>query len=126
MKGPAKTLVWGEADFTTDDMGCEITSIGIYNASTEVEKTEDGLYSAKDLPPAEPSTCPIRSSSSLIGNGVFYAHASLNNVYRVRIFQDEDSSLCKGLLFEYDDGSQQAVGQCKFGLLQEKEIAFPS
>jgi len=126
MKGPAKTLVWGEIDLTfVDWLGDVIPSIGIANASIEFEKTENGRP-AKDLPPAEPSTCPLREGSMDGNFDVSYARASLDNVYRVRIFQDKYSSQCRGLLFEYDDGSQQAVGLCRFKVFEEKVIAFPS
>ncbi|UKZ73888.1 hypothetical protein TrVFT333_001542 [Trichoderma virens FT-333] len=45
----------------------------------------------------------------------FFSSASLEGVSSVRVFSDKRRSLCKGILFEYENGSKRAVGQCRLG-----------
>lgn len=41
-----------------------------------------------------------------------HSHAPLENIRRVRVFYSSTQS-CKGILVDYDDGGQRALGQCQ-------------
>ncbi|KAK0111437.1 hypothetical protein ONS95_001797 [Cadophora gregata] len=45
----------------------------------------------------------------------FYASASLKNVACIWVFRDTQADFCRGLIIEYLDGSQQALGCCRLG-----------
>ncbi|PKK41124.1 hypothetical protein CI102_14443 [Trichoderma harzianum] len=45
----------------------------------------------------------------------FFSFASLEGVLDVHVFSDELRNLCKGILFEYENGSKRTVGQCRLG-----------
>ncbi|OIW25949.1 hypothetical protein CONLIGDRAFT_513196 [Coniochaeta ligniaria NRRL 30616] len=41
------------------------------------------------------------------------SYANLENVSRVHVSQEPERGYCRGLLFEYENGAQRAVGQCR-------------
>jgi hypothetical protein len=43
----------------------------------------------------------------------------------VQIFYDEDNAYCRGILFEYENGGQQALGQCRLGVDSHKTCVKP-
>lgn len=45
----------------------------------------------------------------------FFSFASLEGVLNVHVFSDKLRKLCKGILFEYENGSKRTVGQCRLG-----------
>ncbi|KAL7916015.1 hypothetical protein GGI35DRAFT_431322 [Trichoderma velutinum] len=45
----------------------------------------------------------------------FFSSASLEGVLHVHVFNDKLRNLCKGILFEYENGSKRTVGQCRLG-----------
>ncbi|KAL7938023.1 hypothetical protein V8C35DRAFT_290610 [Trichoderma chlorosporum] len=45
----------------------------------------------------------------------FFSSASLEGVLHAHVFSDTLRNVCKGILFEYDNGSKRAVGQCRLG-----------
>ncbi|OPB38363.1 hypothetical protein A0O28_0014680 [Trichoderma guizhouense] len=45
----------------------------------------------------------------------FFSFASLEGVSDVHVFSDKLRNLCKGILFEYENGSKRTVGQCRLG-----------
>lgn len=91
-----------------------VSTIGVYCA-----KSKDG-HTTKDFPRLEPLRCPLREDD------VYHSCASLNNVKYARVFYDGEACHCKGILFQYDDGSQQAVGQCRLNVSWEKKVVSPS
>jgi hypothetical protein len=94
--------------------GSPISAIGVYDA-----KPRD-LPTANDFPRLESLKCPIREDY------VYHSRASLNNVKYARIFYGEEAYYCKGILLQYDDGSQQTVGQCRLNVSLEKINFSPS
>lgn len=46
---------------------------------------------------------------------VYFSSAPLDNVTRAEVFQAPGSRFCNGIIFGYRDGTQRAVGQCRFG-----------
>ena len=42
-----------------------------------------------------------------------HSHAPLEHVRRIRVFYHDDGVHCRGMVFEYDNGGQRAVGQCR-------------
>ncbi|KAK3943303.1 hypothetical protein QBC46DRAFT_44724 [Diplogelasinospora grovesii] len=59
----------------------------------------------------------LPQSPQLVGWSLSWA--SLDSVRQVKVFFDEDlgsSGACRGLLFEYENGGQRAVGQCRIGV----------
>lgn len=54
-----------------------------------------------------------------------YSSASLVNVSCVRIYYETDVKLCEGIILEYLDGSERAIGHCKVGIDQFQECTAP-
>ncbi len=78
------------------------TSMGIYPAARdESTTTTDLLQPSHNLVPVSDSGC--------------FSWASLDKVHSVRIFEDQDTQFCAGILLTYEDGSQRALGQCRVG-----------
>lgn len=48
--------------------------------------------------------------------GVFLSSASLKLVTQAQVFHDAETSFCKGILLDYQNGGQQALGECRLGL----------
>jgi hypothetical protein len=63
--------------------------------------------------------------------GFFYSYASFENIERVRLFLDEIAidqlrwECCIGILITYNDGSKEALGQCRIGLSTSIEVLRP-
>ncbi|KAL7924041.1 hypothetical protein ACQKWADRAFT_35977 [Trichoderma austrokoningii] len=45
-----------------------------------------------------------------------FSSASLENVTFLHIYTDADTGFCRGILVEYSNGSQRALGECRIGL----------
>lgn len=56
----------------------------------------------------------------------FVSSASLDNVANVQIFNDERVGLCRGIIIEYKNGLERALGQCRIGLDAMQSLAQPS
>ena len=67
--------------------------------TTYSEQGQDGILE-------EPWHRPPAHSSS------GYSHTPLENIRQVRVFYRGNGS-CKGMLVDYDDGGQRALGQCR-------------
>jgi hypothetical protein len=88
---------------------CEpISSIGISGSSL-----------AKEILRLEPRSCPISQD-------IYHSSARLDHIKNVRIFYDQVIYYCKGILFTYYDGNQQAVGQCALGVFPEETVESPT
>ncbi len=94
-KGQPKTLFYEEPE-----RGKPISTIGVYCAGYEKHLSEEFLYSS-------PPECPFVDKDT-----VYHSSASLENVKCARVFLATEDGPCTGILFEYDNGSQRAVGQC--------------
>lgn len=68
--------------------------------------TEGGFYSMA-VPPA-PENPPLSDAC--------YASAQLKDVISVWIFRDEKDQFCRGLIVEYFDGTERALGCCRIGV----------
>lgn len=51
--------------------------------------------------------------------------APLRNVTRMHISEDEEFHFCRGILFDYENGAQRAVGNCRLGLDPLKTYLSP-
>ncbi|RFU25896.1 hypothetical protein B7463_g10443, partial [Scytalidium lignicola] len=68
-----------------------------------------------------PPICPLKDHYA-----AFYSRASLDSVREARVFLfTEDKGFCLGILFEYYDGTQRAVGQCAPGIWPTVRFAEP-
>jgi hypothetical protein len=54
-----------------------------------------------------------------------YSYAPLENVRQVRVFYEQDGVGCMGMLFEYDNGGQRALGQCRLHVAEERTYMRP-
>ncbi|KAL2162480.1 hypothetical protein VTH06DRAFT_7394 [Thermothelomyces fergusii] len=62
----------------------------------------------------DPPTYPGREE--FLSNCWYVSSASLDNVTRAHVFLEEDGVYCRGLLLEYANGGQKALGQCRVGV----------
>ncbi|KAH6984428.1 hypothetical protein BKA56DRAFT_654838 [Ilyonectria sp. MPI-CAGE-AT-0026] len=56
----------------------------------------------------------------------YFSSAPLEGVTWVHIFEDKDDKVCLGMILEYANGSERAIGQCRFGLDRVTTVANPS
>lgn len=90
---PPKTLIY---NITTLD---PLSAIGAYSTgSSTIAPFHYPRLSPPTFLPAYPSLAP------------------LENVTCLQIFRDQDSRLCRGILLEYKNGAQRALGQCRYGI----------
>jgi hypothetical protein len=59
-------------------------------------------------------------------NTSYVSSASLDNVASIQIFNDERAGLCKGIIIEYNNGLERALGQCRIGVDSMQSLAQPS
>jgi hypothetical protein len=109
-KGPPTTLLYEEPE-----CGKPISTIGVYCADSDSNKARAGdfLY-----PP--PPKCPLVDKDI-----VYHSSTSLENVKCARVFLVTEDGPCTGILFEYDNGTQQAVGQCAPFVWPERRFHRP-
>ncbi|RFU77896.1 hypothetical protein TARUN_4294 [Trichoderma arundinaceum] len=55
----------------------------------------------------------------------FLSSAPLEHVIFIRVFTDVDIGTCRGLLLEYENGSQRSLGECRIGLDLERTYRNP-
>ncbi len=55
-----------------------------------------------------------------------FSSAPLESVARAQVFYNEENAYCRGILFEYENGAQQALGQCRLGVDPYKTCVKPS
>lgn len=56
----------------------------------------------------------------------YFSSAPLEGVTRVHTFEDKDDKFCQGIILEYANGAQRALGQCRFGLDPVSTVTNPS
>ncbi|KAL2173135.1 uncharacterized protein P884DRAFT_265409 [Thermothelomyces heterothallicus CBS 202.75] len=55
-----------------------------------------------------------------------HSHAPLGEVRQVRVFYRPDTKTCMGMLLDYDNGGQRAVGQCRLHVDPSRTFPRPS
>ncbi|KFA79697.1 hypothetical protein S40288_09316, partial [Stachybotrys chartarum IBT 40288] len=75
-----------------------------------------GSYSTKCLE-SEPMA-PFGHPECIIPpfQNAYPSWAPLQNVIGLQVFYSEENGFCRGLLLEYENGAQRALGQCRIGL----------
>lgn len=56
----------------------------------------------------------------------YFSSAHLGDISCAYVFEDNESQVCQGILFEYDNGGSQAVGQCRIGVDLTRKYVLPS
>lgn len=56
----------------------------------------------------------------------YYSLAGLEHIYRAQVFYDATSMCCRGMLVEYDNGAQRALGQCRLQVDPSRTWIKPS
>lgn len=75
---------------------------------------------------AEEFLHPAPRECQLVGKDIIYhSSASLNNVKCASVFLATEDGPCTGILFEYCNGSKQAVGQCAPYVWLERRFNIP-
>lgn len=93
---PPRALIYDIATMDT------ISVVGAYPGA------ERGRRSTTPLVPFH-SPCPSAPFPD-----AYFSAAPLENVARLQVFSDSnDTRLCKGILLEYRNGAQRALGQCR-------------
>ncbi|KAF7551194.1 hypothetical protein G7046_g7786 [Stylonectria norvegica] len=80
---------------------------------------ENGIISILGVESEEEHDVPMSPNfiypNPPISGGCLLSSAPLKNVTRVRIFKNDFTGECRGVLFEYNNGAQRAVGDCHLG-----------
>jgi hypothetical protein len=63
---------------------------------------------------------------SVLGLHWHFSHASLENVCKTQVFYEEDGIHCRGMLIEYNNGSQRALGECRLLVDRSETYHNPS
>lgn len=61
----------------------------------------------------------------LLGLSTYFSSAPLAQIDCAYVFEDDEQGLCRGILFEYANGSSRSVGQCRLGVDRRKEYVEP-
>jgi hypothetical protein len=56
----------------------------------------------------------------------YHSYAPLEGVRQVRVFYEDDGIHCAGMLFEYENGGQRALGQCRVHVARSRTYERPS
>lgn len=46
----------------------------------------------------------------------YFSTAPLDNITQIEVFYDKSNGFCGGLLLDYENGAQRALGQCRLGI----------
>jgi hypothetical protein len=55
----------------------------------------------------------------------FFSSAPLEDIASIRIFNDREAQACRGIVIQYTNGSQRALGQCRVGIDGDQIIIGP-
>lgn len=55
----------------------------------------------------------------------YFSSAPADRITSAYVFETGGSHLCQGILLNYDNGGQRALGQCRLGIDQSKEYIRP-
>lgn len=95
-----------------------ISTVGVY-----CESIKDVHQSSSPIPIFSP-----KDECLLLKKKGHYSCASLEGVASVTIFSkpNQEPPYCLGLIFEYTNGTKQALGQCGIGYFHEQRFVSPS
>lgn len=109
----------GAADFL---LGTGRGSLLIYDISSRGGISTIGVYPEASEPAA---ICALAPTTEPPFRNACFSSASMENVAIISVYRALDHS-CRGVLFEYYDGSKQAVGQCRVGVDSVQNYERPS
>ncbi|PNY27728.1 Uncharacterized protein TCAP_02357 [Tolypocladium capitatum] len=55
----------------------------------------------------------------------YFSSAPLGDVASIRIFNDREAQACRGIVIQYVNGSQRALGQCRVGIDRDRIVMGP-
>lgn len=61
-----------------------------------------------------------------MGYTTYFSSAPVARIRHAQVFEDNETGLCRGILFEYYGGGSRAVGQCRMGLDKRKGCDAPT
>jgi hypothetical protein len=80
---------------------------------------------ALDQPFPEPFRLP-KPGPSPIDKDAYFSWAPLRGVLSALVFHDQSTGFCRGIVFCYDNGGPQAVGQCRLQVDPAERVARPT
>ena len=69
---------------------------------------------------------PMSFQQSTMMRNPYVNSMTLRNAKRITVFEDASTGYFRGILLEYEDGTQRACGQCKIGVDPIKEYFRPA
>lgn len=92
------------------------SEILIYNTAETRPISVIGAYSniRHDSGPIAPFR-PSQAGEPLVQNA-YFSSAPLENVNGIKVFDERKNRFCTGILLEYENGGQRALGQCRFNV----------
>lgn len=106
---------------------CKPTAILFAEPSCSGVPVNLGAYSPEppdaDEPPQWSESRQL--TQHIIGRVTYFSSAPLAKISRTHVFENE-TGLCRGMLFEYTDGTLRAVGQCRLGVDHRTTYKAPS
>ncbi|KAJ4864924.1 hypothetical protein T069G_01454 [Trichoderma breve] len=109
--GPG-TFSWGPAVGTLHEMGDTRRPLTLIH---HVPSSGSMEFIGTDADKQTETTEPNIQRQDWPLHRAFFSFASLEGVLNVHVFSDKLRNLCKGILFEYENGSKRTVGQCRLG-----------
>ncbi|KAJ3499597.1 hypothetical protein NLG97_g224 [Lecanicillium saksenae] len=97
-------------------------SMLIYQEYLCGEKVYQQLLACLSAEPLDNSTWPFPGSdpdavsTDHLMNPLYQSSACLDHVARTEIFLDTDKISCRGILVQYEDGTERALGECRVGV----------
>ncbi|KAI1477525.1 hypothetical protein F4774DRAFT_388568 [Daldinia eschscholtzii] len=67
----------------------------------------------------------LRSIPNSLAEDAYLSKAPLADVASAKVFYEEDTKLCKGIIFRYHDGVSRAVGQCRVNVDATNLVSWP-
>jgi hypothetical protein len=116
---PPSVLLYGETSFATGEPNSPW--FGAYTRRTASEIPPDSsspTFSIRGLS----ADYAVRPSPYV----TYYSEANLCNVRKVLIFHTpEPTNICRGIIIEYENGGQRALGQCRVGVDRVVAVISP-
>ncbi|KAG5794703.1 hypothetical protein H9Q69_006230 [Fusarium xylarioides] len=89
-------------------------TVFVYNVP---HKRSHNMYGAVSDNKGDESLAPFPRKHTMGGcppyRGRIYSQAPVKGIVRVDVYYNEANGYCRGLLLEYDNGAQRALGQCR-------------
>jgi hypothetical protein len=117
----------GLSEEVRDVLLSEAPTTLIYNELESQPVSVFGAYPTEveeDSRPATPFSQPLIDDAPF--PHAYFSLAPLERVNRVRVFNNELTGFCVGILFHYHNGAQRALGQCRIGIDPFKDCEKPS